>query len=84
MSRSFKHNPIVKYCGDKALGKHLANKRTRKIDLSDGNNYKKAYEQYDIWDVRDNLYCCKKIDGIPAMYKGRKMSINEIDKYWRK
>ena len=79
----------MKYCGDSVFGKKLSNRKVRKIDLSDGNNYKKIYSSYNIYDIIDNLYKYKKIDGIPSYRSYRyccdkKMSVEEINKYWRK
>jgi hypothetical protein len=50
MSRSFKHNAVIK---DHTKGeKKRASKKARKLDLSNGGNYKKAYESYDISDYK--------------------------------
>lgn len=85
MSRSYKKVPIMKYGGYGKLGKHWANKRVRKSDISDNGNYKKLYERYDIFDVKDNLFRGPKRDGIPKMYfSNRLMTYNEIMEYWRK
>jgi hypothetical protein len=84
MSRSFKHNPIIKDDTRKKFGKKFANKKVRKIDLDSGNSYKKVYQSYDICDYSFGLYGCRKEDGIPIYYQGRKMSYNEIMEYWRK
>ena len=84
MSRSFKHTPIIKDDTCKKFGKKYANKKVRKEDVIDGNSYRKLYEQYNICDYSFGLYGCRKEDGIPVYYRGRKMSYNEIMEYWRK
>jgi hypothetical protein len=85
MSRSFKKVPIIKYGGYGKLGKHFANKRVRKNDIGDNGNYKKLYERYDIYDIKDNLYRRHKYMGIPCRWwSNRKMTIDEIMEYWRK
>lgn len=85
MSKSFKHNPIIKYGGYSKYGKHWANKKVRNfIDLSDGSCYKKLYCSYDICDYRSNLYRTRKQDGIPIYYIGNKMTYDDIMEYWRK
>jgi hypothetical protein len=84
MSRSFKKVPIVKYGGYGKFGKQLANKKVRKIDLSDGNNYRRIYESWNIFDVVSNLYG-GRIDGIPTYWRSNdKMTYNDIMAYWRK
>jgi len=85
MSRSEKKVPIIKYGGYGKYGKHWANKRVRKVELSDGNNYRKIYESWDIFDCKNNLYRTDKIDGIPKChYTNNTMTIEEIMEYWRK
>jgi len=85
MSRSCKKVPIIKYGGYGKYGKHLANKRVRHIELSDGNNYRRFYESWDIHDYKSNLYRADKIDGIPRYYYSRTiMTIDDIMEYWRK
>jgi hypothetical protein len=84
MSRSFKKTPIIKDNTYSKLGKRYANKRVRKYDVDDGNAYRKIYEQYNICDYSFGLYGCRKEDGIPVYYQGRKMSYDEIMEYWRK
>ena len=86
MSRSEKKVPIIKYGGYGKYGKHWANKRVRHdYSITNGNNYRKLYESYDIFDYRSNLYKGNKIDGIPTMYwLNRPMTIEEINEYWRK
>lgn len=57
MSRSFKHNAVIK--DNSKFAKRKASKKARKIDLSNGGNYKKAYDSYKICDdkfVFDPLY----------------------------
>ena len=86
MSRSEKKTPIIKYGGYRKKGKHWANKRVRRnYSISNGNNYRKLYEKYDIHDNINNLYKGNRVDGIPIMYwSDRVMTINEIMGYWRK
>lgn len=83
MSRSYKKVPIIKdrnpYC------KKCANKKVRKEEIDDGSNYKKVYESYNICDYKFSLYNHIKIDGIPIYYwNSKKMTIEEINEYWRK
>jgi len=86
MSRSEKKTPIIKYGGYGKQGKKWANRRVRRnYSISNGNNYRKMYESWDIFDCRSNLYRGPRINGIPAMYwSDRVMTINEIMGYWRK
>jgi len=86
MSRSEKHVPIIKDGGYGKQGKKWANKRVRRnYSISNGNNYRKLYEKYDIHDNINNLYKGNRVDGIPIMYwSDRVMTINEIMGYWRK
>jgi hypothetical protein len=50
MSRSFKHNAVIK---DHTKGeKKRASKRVRKLDLASGGNYKKAFESWKIHDYK--------------------------------
>ena len=85
MSRSFKHVPIIKYGGYGKIAKHWANKRVRKTDIDDGNKYRKLYESWDIFDIKDNLYRVDKISGMPKyMYSEYLMTYDDINKYWRK
>jgi hypothetical protein len=85
MSRSCKKVPIIKYGGYGKHGKHWANKRVRKVDLSDGNNYRRFYESWDIFDYRSNLYRTRKIDGIPIYcWTNNIMTFDDIMEYWRK
>ena len=56
MSRSYKKSPFVTDKYNKRKGKHFANKRVRKLDLSEdalggkSAQYKRVYPQYDICD----------------------------------
>ena len=56
MSRSYKKSPFVTDKYNKRKGKHFANKRVRKLDLSEDAlggksvQYKRVYPQYDICD----------------------------------
>jgi hypothetical protein len=57
MSRSEKHTPIIKIaCGPTRISKRLAAKKARHFDLSNGCNYKRVFDSWDIWDYRSNLY----------------------------
>ena len=47
-------NPILKY-NTKGM-KKLSNKRVRKNEVSNGNNYRKVFESWDILDWKFNLY----------------------------
>lgn len=86
MSRSEKKVPIIKQGGYGKLGKHLANKKVRNSEVSDNGNYKKVYDRYNIYDIVNNLFKFRKIDGIPRYKYGskRKLTIEEIMEYWRK
>jgi hypothetical protein len=85
MSRSFKHVPIIKDCGFGKYGKFIANKKVRKADIDDGNNYRKLYNSYNIFDYKTSLYGCTKNDGIPTYYgSNTKMDLRTIMEYWRK
>jgi len=86
MSRSEKKIPIIKYGGYGKYGKHWANKRVRKVcSISNGNNYRKIYDSWDIYDCKSNLYRIEKVDGIPIyLYSKDKMTFNDIMEYWRK
>ena len=85
MSRSFKHVPIIKYGGYGKIAKHWANKRVRKTDIDDGNKYRKLYESWDIFDIKDNLYRIMQIDKIPYhKWLRRFFTIEEINEYWKK
>lgn len=85
MSKSYKKVPIIKYGGYGKLGKHFANKRVRKNDIGDFSNYKKLYERWNIFDIKDNLYRMMTIDGIPYhRWLRRFFTIDEIMEYWRK
>lgn len=44
----------------KKIAKRLANKRARKTELSDGKNYKKASNSWDICDFKFELENTKK------------------------
>jgi len=86
MSRSMKKVPIIKSGGYGKYGKHLANKKVRKFNyIANGNNYRKLFESWDIFDYKSNLYKLDKKDGIPVYhYSKDKMTLNEIMHYWRK
>jgi hypothetical protein len=89
MSRSFKKTPIMiygKFCKDI---KHWFNKKIRIMDIDDNGAYKKAKYKYGIYNdtYHDNLLKTHKVDGIPTRYgrySNEKLTIEEIDKYWRK
>ena len=86
MGRSMKKVPIIKSGGYGTYGKHLANKRVRRdYSISNGNNYRKLFESWDIFDHKSNLYKLDKKDGIPVYYYSKdKLTLNEIMRYWRK
>lgn len=55
MSRSFKKNP-VDTCAKSKYAKKFANKRVRKQEeISNGSNYKKYYNSWDICDYKEWL-----------------------------
>jgi hypothetical protein len=85
MSRSYKKVPIIKYDEFGKKAKHWANKKVRYADLGDYGDYKKLYDQYNIYDQICNLYNeYNMIDGIPVHIDNSKLTINEINEYWRK
>ena len=85
MSRSFKHVPIIKDATCKKYGKKYANKKVRHVDIDSGSSYKKVYESWDIFDIKDNLYRIMQMDKIPYhKWLRRFFTIVEINEYWRK
>jgi hypothetical protein len=57
MSCSEKHTPIIKVArGSTKISKRLAAKAARHCDLSNGCNYKRVFDSWDICDYRSNLY----------------------------
>jgi hypothetical protein len=81
MSRSEKKNPIICY-GKNPGSKRQSNKKVRKSDIGNGNNYRKVFCSYDICDASSNLY--RHHNGIWKYTNGIKMTIEEINKFWRK
>lgn len=60
MSRSYKKSKVIKVGKNKYL-KNFANRKLRKNEnISDGSNYKKHFESWDICDAR--FYVTRDID----------------------
>lgn len=76
MSRSYKKNPVIKDC-TRGM-KKLANKRVRKHAVSNGNNYRKVFESWDIHDWKFKLW------KLPKWLFGHNMSEEEIREFWGK
>lgn len=58
MSRSYKKEPVIKYAPrDGKWGRNQANRRVRRSnqDLSDGCEYKRLYDAWNIHDCRSRL-----------------------------
>jgi hypothetical protein len=56
MSRSYRKTPIVKDNGKhKQYAKRQANKKVRKSVCSNGCNYKKVFESWDVMDWKFRL-----------------------------
>ena len=66
MSHSVKKTPIIKQaCGDTKISKRFASKAARHCELSDGCQYKKAFDSYNIVDHISNLYRAYHSNGQP-------------------
>ena len=88
MSRSRKKVPIAKYAPEGKIGQIFANRRVRRYkgDISDGNSYRKLYNQYDIHDViqfeslREYLTYSRRWN----LHKTEQERINEYNKWFRR
>jgi hypothetical protein len=86
MSRSYRKNPIRHCCPccGKKRAKRQAAKRARKIDLSDGANYKRVYEQDDIWEQTCNMNRDYKRGPIPDAHWIAPLTVELLRFYWNK
>jgi hypothetical protein len=84
MGKSRKRVPIVKTYGLGKIAKRQASKKARASVLTNGCQYKKVYDSYNICDHEENLYRSYHVDGKP---KGRwiaELTPQRLREFWNK
>lgn len=82
MGKSRKKTPIVK---DNCKGmKRFANKAVRHADVSDGANYKKVFNSYDIHDWKSNFLRAYDRHGRPKSRWAAELTEKILREFWNK